>query len=196
MSACVLYGSKIHYWNYIRKPRRDHRLDPTQLFANADVFHHAIQDLAEPFVGKGVTKVAALDALSFILGGGVAYVLGAGLIHIRKEGKISWDVETQRFRDYSQADKTFEIASDAIQSGDTVLVVDDWSETGTQLKAAFKLIERLGRTRKARSSVIRIPPAPPVRLRVTCSKVHAWYRVQFEGRCLSRSTILRGLALT
>ena len=136
-------GSNIHYWSYIRKPRRDYRLDPTRLFADAEVYQHAIQDLAEPFTDRGVNKVVALDALGFTLGGAIAYVLGAGLIHIRKEGKISWDVETQAFRDYSQTDKVFEIASDAIQAGDGVLVVDDWSETGAQLKAACQLVERL-----------------------------------------------------
>lgn len=136
-------GPPYNYMDFIRKPRRNYRLDTTPLFANANVFRQAVQDLAEPFKSRGVTKVAALDALGFTLGGGVAYVLGAGLVHIRKEDKLSWDVETVAFRDYSRTDKTFEIASDAVGAGDTVLVVDDWSETGAQLKAAFGLVERL-----------------------------------------------------
>ena len=135
--------ANIHYWSYIRKPRRDYRLDPTRLFADADVCRNAIKDLAEPFRDSGINKVVALDALGFSLGGGIAYVLGAGLVHLRKEGKISWDVEVQAFRDYSQTDKIFEIARDAVQAGDKVLIVDDWSETGAQLKAACQLVERL-----------------------------------------------------
>lgn len=136
-------GSNIHYWSYIREPKRGYHRNFTQLFANAEVFQHAIKDLAEPFKDKGVNKVVALDALGFTLGGGVAYVLGAGLVHIRKEGKISWDVETQAFRDHSGMNQVFEIANDAIQAGDNVLVVDDWPVSGERLKAAFLLIERL-----------------------------------------------------
>jgi adenine phosphoribosyltransferase len=39
-----------------------------------------------------------------------------------------------------------EIAVDALGAGDRVLIVDDWSETGEQLRAAITLIERLGGT--------------------------------------------------
>lgn len=131
------------YMDYLRKMEGKKRYDMSPLFANADVLRQAVQDLAEPFKNQNVTKVAALDALGFALGGGIAALLGAGLVLVRKEGKTMWHAETYSFRDYSRTDKTFEVVSDAIQAGDNVLVVDDWSETGAQLRAAFHLIERL-----------------------------------------------------
>lgn len=132
-------------WNDLVRALPDkRRLDTTPLFADPGKFRRALDELARPFVGTGVTKVAALDALGFGLGGGIAYILQAGLIHVRKGGKAMWHAETSSFRDYSGTQKSFELVTDAVQPGDLVLVVDDWTETGTQLKAAFGLIEKAG----------------------------------------------------
>jgi len=48
------------------------------------------------------------------------------------------------FVDYSKNRKTFEINKNSIKKGDRVLIVDEWIETGTQLKASIKLVEKLG----------------------------------------------------
>jgi len=92
----------------------------------------------------GITKVAALDAFGFGLGGGVSYRLSAGLILVRKAGKVAWSVEASSFTDYSGTRKTLEITSDAASPVDKVLIVDDWSETGSQLRTAIALVEGLG----------------------------------------------------
>lgn len=62
---------------------------------------------------------------------------------IRKEEKVVWHAETFSVEDYIRTAKTFAVVRDAIQPGEDVLVVDDWSETGAQLRAAFRLVERL-----------------------------------------------------
>jgi adenine phosphoribosyltransferase len=84
--------------------------------------------------------------MGFGLGGAIAHSLGAGLVHVRKPYKISWVVEATDFVDYSRASKSVEIASDAIGAADRVVVVDDWSETGAQLQAAVRLVERVRAT--------------------------------------------------
>jgi adenine phosphoribosyltransferase len=108
------------------------------------VFPTLIDDLAAPFVGDGITHVATVDAGGFPLGGGIAYRLGAGLVLIRKGGRVDWQVEAITCVDFSGTEKQLEIARDAVGVSDRVLVVDDWSETGGQLRAAITLIERLG----------------------------------------------------
>ena len=40
--------------------------------------------------------------------------------------------------------KRLEIRSDAIAAGDRILLVDDWIETGAQVRAAATLVERSG----------------------------------------------------
>ena len=124
--------------------RGQNRYDLTPLFANARAFEQATKDLAEPFRNSGVEKVAALDALGFVLGGSVALRLNAGLVLVRKEGKVPWDTVSTTFTDYSGGVKGLELATDAIQPGERVLIMDDWSETGAQLLAAAELVERLG----------------------------------------------------
>jgi adenine phosphoribosyltransferase len=132
------------YRNQIRKLSDKSRYDLTPLLADRKVLRRAVHDLAAPFRGRGVAKVAALDALGFALGGGVAQILDAGLVLIRKEEKVMWHAETFSVEDYSRRTKTFAVVRDAIQPGEEVLVVDDWSETGAQLRAAFHLVEKLG----------------------------------------------------
>ncbi len=119
------------------------RYDFTPLFADAAAFGRVTKDLAEPFRNSGVEKVAALDALGFTLGGSVAVSLGAGLVLIRKEGKIPWHTVSTKIANYSGEVKGLELAEDAVQPGERVLLVDDWSETGAQLVAAVELIQKL-----------------------------------------------------
>ena len=42
--------------------------------------------------------------------------------------------------------KTFEINLGSIKKGERILIVDEWIETGAQVKAAIKLIEKQGGT--------------------------------------------------
>lgn len=135
--------SPIDYRHHIRKLPGKDRYDLTPLLADRRVFHRAVRDLAAPFQGRGVAKVAALDALGFALGEGVAQTLDAGLVLIRKEEKVMWHAETFDVEDYSRSAKKFAVVRDAIEPGEEVLVVDDWSETGAQLRAAFHLVEHL-----------------------------------------------------
>ena len=100
--------------------------------------------MADPFRAKGVSAVAALDALGFVFGTSIAHELGVGLVLVRKGGKLPVDCESIPFVDYSGDAKTFEIVRGAIQKGDALLIVDEWSSTGAQLKASASLIEQMG----------------------------------------------------
>ena len=136
----------MEFRSLIREMAGKNRCDLTLLLARPAAFTALVEALAEPFRDAGITKVAPLDALGFPLGGAVAQLLGAGLVLIRKENKTAWQVESAAVTDYSGQEKRLEIAVDALGAGDRVLIVDDWSETGEQLRAAITLIERLGST--------------------------------------------------
>ena len=104
--------------------------------------------MIEPFKDVEYDKIAGLDALGFVIGGALAQKAGKGFVCIRKGGKLpginDTVLKTSSFVDYTNTSKSFEINRASIQKGEKILVVDEWIETGTQIKAAIKLIEELG----------------------------------------------------
>lgn len=132
----------MNYKNYIREKKSKNRCDMTLLFGKYKVFNALIKKMAKPFMYSKVDKVVAIEASGFIFGTGVANELKAGLCLIRKPNKLAWDTKKTKFTDYSKVKKGFEIVSDALLPNENILIVDDWSETGAQLKAAISLIEQ------------------------------------------------------
>src|SRR5712692_6429626 len=71
--------------------------DITPLLRSPEAFAASVAQLAEPFLGAGVTQVAAIESRGFIFGGCVAGLLRAGFVPIRKPGKLPW---TRRSHEY------------------------------------------------------------------------------------------------
>jgi adenine phosphoribosyltransferase len=94
--------------------------------------------------GRGnVDKVVGIEARGFILGAPVAYHFGAGVIPVRKKGKLPHDTVDEEYAlEYGTA--SLEIHRDAVKPGERVLVVDDVLATGGTAKAAANLVERIG----------------------------------------------------
>jgi len=102
-----------------------------------------IDQLLHPYAGQRIDKVVGLEARGFILGGAVAHQLGTGFVPIRKKGKLPHTTISQEYQlEYGEA--IVEIHDDAIEAGETVLLVDDLLATGGTAEAGIKLIERLG----------------------------------------------------
>lgn len=120
------------------------RCDVTPLFANPEAFAALVADLARPFADLEINFVAGIDALGFILGMAVAMHLRKGFIAIRKGGKLPVPVISRHFIDYTGFEKTLELRADILETGDRVLLVDEWIETGAQVTAASELIEDQG----------------------------------------------------
>ncbi len=134
-----------YYEKYINKKTRQ-RYDITPIFQDAEAFCNLVSDLIKPFENQKIDKIAGLDALGFVIGGAVANQMKLGFVPVRKGGKLpSLDgVIRTSFVDYTKEEKSFEINKDSIKPGDRVLMVDDWVETGSQVNAAIKLIEKVG----------------------------------------------------
>lgn len=119
--------------------------DVTTLFKDGEAFTALVDEIAERFEGKGVTKVIGAEARGFMLGAPVAYRLHAGFVPARKPGKLPRAAISEDYSlEYGSA--TLEIHEDAIEPGDVVLIVDDLVATGGTAVAQVKLTERLGGT--------------------------------------------------
>jgi adenine phosphoribosyltransferase len=117
--------------------------DVTTLFADPRGFRMAIDQMLHPYAGQRIDKVVGLEARGFILGGAIAHQLGTGFVPIRKKGKLPGTTISQDYKlEYGEA--IVEIHDDAIQAGETILLVDDLLATGGTAEAGISLIERLG----------------------------------------------------
>jgi adenine phosphoribosyltransferase len=115
--------------------------DITPLLANAAAFRAAIDAMAAPF--QDISIVVAIESRGFILGAPVAYKLGAGLVPVRKVGRLpAATIREEYALEYGV--NTVEMHSDAVKPGERVLIVDDLLATGGTVRAAINLVERLG----------------------------------------------------
>jgi adenine phosphoribosyltransferase len=117
--------------------------DITPVLADPIAFSTII-DLIVVHFGRGnVDKVVGIEARGFILAAPVAYHFGAGVVPVRKKGKLPWDTVSEEYAlEYGTA--TLELHQDAVRGGERVLVVDDVLATGGTAQAAVSLVERIG----------------------------------------------------
>lgn len=117
--------------------------DITPLLADAKAFSLSIDLLVEQVAPYKPTKVVGLDARGFIFGAAVAKQLGCGFIPIRKKGKLPWKTHGVEY-ELEYGSNSFEMHQDAIEEGESVVIVDDLLATGGTAEAAQKLIAKCG----------------------------------------------------
>jgi adenine phosphoribosyltransferase len=117
--------------------------DITTLVKDPAAFREAVDRMAEPYKGKKIDVVAAIESRGFIFGATLAYILGAGFVPIRKPNKLPADAINESYT-LEYGTNTLEIHKDAVRKGQKVLLVDDLLATGGSARAAVNLIERLG----------------------------------------------------
>lgn len=117
--------------------------DITPLLADPDALREAARALADPFRGKGVDRVAAIEARGYILGAPVAIELGAGFVPLRKAGKLPRETLSAAYElEYAQAE--IEMHADALLARHNVLIVDDVIATGGTMAAAVDIVRQAG----------------------------------------------------
>lgn len=116
--------------------------DITTLLADAKSFHRMVDLLAHRYVGMKIDKVVGVEARGFILGSALAYKLNAGIVLVRKPGKLPYKT-IQKSYELEYGTDTLEIHEDAFRSGDRVIVADDLLATGGTMAAVVSLVEEL-----------------------------------------------------
>ena len=117
--------------------------DVTTLFNNASAFKKVVSHFKDLWQEDKVEAIAGIDARGFIIGAALATKLGLPFIALRKEGKLPYKTISEKY-DLEYGKASLEIHTDAIQKGDSVLIVDDLIATGGTAIAGVNLIKALG----------------------------------------------------
>lgn len=94
-------------------------------------------------IDREVDLVAAIEARGFAIGGALAVKLGAGLLLIRKDGKLPGATIAEDYALEYGSDR-LAMHVDACAPGARVLIVDDLLATGGTALAAARLVRRAG----------------------------------------------------
>lgn len=117
--------------------------DITTLLAEPAGFKAAIDGLLEPYLNQQIDKVVVIESRGFIFGTPMAYELNAGVVPVRKPGKLPAETLTEEY-DLEYGTNTLQIHTDAIYEGERVIIVDDLLATGGTVEATINLVEKLG----------------------------------------------------
>lgn len=117
--------------------------DITPLFSDEQGFAALVDDIADHFMKRGITKVVGAEARGFLVGAPVAYKLGAGFVPARKPGKLPRAVHSEQYSLEYGTDQ-LEIHKDSLGPNDRVLIADDLVATAGTAVATAKLIEKTG----------------------------------------------------
>ena len=116
--------------------------DITTLLLDRGGLAAAVEALAASVEGA-VDLVAAIEARGFAIGGALAVRLGAGLLLVRKDGKLPGATIAEDYALEYGTDR-LEMHVDAVTPGARVLIVDDLIATGGTALAAVRLVRRAG----------------------------------------------------
>lgn len=121
-----------------------HFRDITPLLENPTAFREAVRQFVEAVKDWGrIDCIAAPEARGFIFAAPVAIELGAGLVPIRKPGKLPFKTVSLSYElEYGQ--NTIQMHVDAVKPGNRVLLIDDLLATGGTMDACRELIENQG----------------------------------------------------
>ena len=92
---------------------------------------------------REVDLVAAVEARGFLFAGPMALALGAGLVPVRKPGKLPGRLHSVAY-DLEYGSTELAVQTEAFAAGARVLVVDDVLATGGTVAASAELVRRLG----------------------------------------------------
>ncbi|ACV63102.1 Adenine phosphoribosyltransferase [Desulfofarcimen acetoxidans DSM 771] len=116
--------------------------DVSTLIRDPESFRFAIQDLSRRCQHAAPDIIACAKARGLMIGAPLAYLMGVGLVVMRRPGNLPGEVfSLQQELEFGD---TREVIKDSIAPGQRVLIVDELLATGGTSVTAAKIIEKLG----------------------------------------------------
>jgi adenine phosphoribosyltransferase len=113
--------------------------DITPLLQDPRGMKLAVDLMGAPFEGSSVDLVLGIESRGYLFAAPLAYKLGAGLVLVRKPGKLPYKKFSAEY-ELEYGKDSIEIHEDAIKPGQRVLLADDLIATGGTAAAALELV--------------------------------------------------------
>jgi adenine phosphoribosyltransferase len=116
--------------------------DITTLIKDGGLFRASVDALCEWCGDRKIDAVVCMESRGFVFGAAIAYKLGAGVVLVRKKGKLPHHTYSAEYELEYGAD-SLEMHKDAFPPGSSVLIVDDLLATGGTAAATARLVKNL-----------------------------------------------------
>jgi adenine phosphoribosyltransferase len=116
--------------------------DITPLLSDPVSFRRAVDLMADHYRDTPVDLVVGIEARGFVMGAALAYRLGAGIILVRKPGKLPYKTHKTIY-ELEYGTDSLEIHQDAIRPRQRVLIADDLLATGGTMNAVLNLVRAM-----------------------------------------------------
>ena len=117
--------------------------DITPLLCDGPSFRTVTDLFAERYRDAAPDLVLGVESRGFIFAAALADRLGAGLVVVRKPGKLPYRTDRVSYA-LEYGEDALEMHQDAVGRGQRVVVVDDLLATGGTAEAAARLVENRG----------------------------------------------------
>ena len=117
--------------------------DISTLVGNAEAFRDVVNSMMLSAADLNVDLIAGIESRGFIFGAAMAEKMGVGFVPVRKPGKLPYKTISASYA-LEYGENTLHMHTDAIQTGQRVLIVDDLLATGGTVGATCALVEKLG----------------------------------------------------
>ncbi len=118
--------------------------DITPVLSNHIAFvslaRHFYRALKKP---EEVQKIVAIESRGFILGAALAQHIDAGLVLMRKPGKLPREKYSYTY-DLEYGSDTLELHKEDVSPGDKIIIIDDVLATGGTAEAAVHMCKEMG----------------------------------------------------
>ena len=118
--------------------------DITTLLKDPGALRMTVDRFAWMFApGHRIDKVIGIESRGFMFAPSLAYSLNAGFVPVRKPGKLPAHKVSESYELEYGVDR-LEMHADAVEQGESVLIVDDVIATGGTALATARMVEKLG----------------------------------------------------
>ena len=115
--------------------------DITPLLKDKEALKAIVEAFTERYNDKKIDLVASVEARGFLLGSIIAYKIGAGMVPVRKKGKLPYEIVSITY-DLEYGTDRLELHSDVLRHGISYGIVDDLIATGGTAAATIRLAQK------------------------------------------------------